>query len=553
MFVVTLGAGLTVLWAGWTGQMRLAFAALTGVIIAVLAARQVAPFIAKRAGANTDVVTRERPYEATRAGYTRRAFAVDRIGVADSTIGFTSLTQAAAYVSLWDDATLRRSTERAQAGATLSWQAVDSALVATVAPADAANAPSAFLAGSVDDAGLPVRVPRAESAAARPPIVVVADSLAKPMVVVDSTGRLAAPPLNSAFTRFAYALAMQDVRVWLARPAAAAHMVERRTVRERVAAMAPFFAQGSTIAPLWIADTLGWALDVYATSETYPLSRRLVAAGAERAYWQHAATAIVNAASGRVVFVADSAPDPVTATWIARFPKLFTRPTALRVGVKEQFPPAIDGARAQAAAFGRYGMRGETDVVRHLPDDEGPDSALVGLAPPAIALPRSDVAAVLLPLLDRTERVRGLFIAFGGPSHRSLWLPAREPAPIWSETLDRLRASDTTSAALARGYARIFPVGNRLVTLQPRFDMRASGPPRLLYVTAAIGDTIRTARSMFQLGGRTQATTPISNADFRARVQELYNEMRRASTRGDWGRYGRAFDDLGVLLRQPRR
>src|SRR5205085_4203406 len=75
--LITLGAGLTVLWAGWTGQMRLAFAGLSGVIVAVLAARQMAPFIAKRAVTDRDPVARERPYEATRAGYTRRAFAVD--------------------------------------------------------------------------------------------------------------------------------------------------------------------------------------------------------------------------------------------------------------------------------------------------------------------------------------------------------------------------------------------------------------------------------------------------------------------------------------------
>src|SRR5206468_6415885 len=77
--LVTLGAGLTVLWAGWTGQMRLAFAALTGVIVAVIVARELAPFIAKRVVADRDPTVRERPYEATRAGFTRRAFAVDRI------------------------------------------------------------------------------------------------------------------------------------------------------------------------------------------------------------------------------------------------------------------------------------------------------------------------------------------------------------------------------------------------------------------------------------------------------------------------------------------
>ncbi|HEU4994484.1 MAG TPA: UPF0182 family protein, partial [Gemmatimonadaceae bacterium] len=90
--LVTLGAGLTVLWAGWTGQMRLTFAALTGVIVAAVAARQIAPFIARRTMANRDPAVRERPYEAIRAGYTRRAFAVDRIIPADTTLVFSTLS-----------------------------------------------------------------------------------------------------------------------------------------------------------------------------------------------------------------------------------------------------------------------------------------------------------------------------------------------------------------------------------------------------------------------------------------------------------------------------
>ena len=59
---VPVGISKRVLWAGWTGQMRLAFAALTGVIVAVIVARELAPFIAKRASSDRDPTVRERPY-----------------------------------------------------------------------------------------------------------------------------------------------------------------------------------------------------------------------------------------------------------------------------------------------------------------------------------------------------------------------------------------------------------------------------------------------------------------------------------------------------------
>jgi hypothetical protein len=554
MSVVTLGAGLTVLWAGWTGQMRLAFAALTGVILSVLAARQVAPFVARRAVADRDPRVREQPYEATRAGYSRRAFAVDRITTADSSFVFSGLAQAAPYVSLWDDGALRRTVERALPGTNVSWQTLDSALLMTVPAMDARTTAAAFLATTVEETGAPVRVPRNDANDTSPRILILADSQARSITVPDSAGRVAAPLLDSPITRLAYALAMQDLRVWLGTaPVPAERMVERRSVRDRVHALAPFFAQGSSITPLWTADTLCWAVDLYSASTTYPLSRRQTIAGVERAYFQHAATAIVNATTGRTVFVADSMPDAIAASWIARFPRLFVRPTALRAGVREQLPPPRDGARAQAAAFGRFGARGESDVVRHLPDDEGPDSALVGSPAPLLGLPRGVGPAYILPLLDRTERVRGLFIALGGPSPRSAWLPAIDPAPLWSEAQDRLRTADTiVASALVRGYVRPVPIGNRIILVQPRYDWR-NGSPRLLYVTALFGDSVRSARSVFQLVGRLPSTRAISSADFRTRVRELYDEMRRASTRGDWGTYGRAFDALGALVRQPQR
>lgn len=135
-----------------------------------------------------------------------------------------------------------------------------------------------------------------------------------------------------------------------------------------------------------------------------------------------------------------------------------------------------------------------------------------------------------------------------------MWLPAGESAPLWSEALDRLRAADTISASLlVRGFVRAIPVGDQIVLLQPRYDWRGGGAPRLLYVTALAGDTVRSARTLFQLTGRLPDTTMIATGDLRTRAARLYDEMRRASARGDWAAYGRAFDALGVLLRDRRR
>lgn len=552
MSIVTLGAGLTVLWAGWTGQLRLAFAALTGVIVAALAARQIAPFLAKRSG-GSDIATRERPYEATRAGYTRRAFGVDRVTVADSGAVFASLAEASAYVPIWDEAVLGQTPDR-PIEASLGWTSSDSGIHAMVPSVASSAANSSYVASASDDNGTPVRlVQQGDAARNSPRLLFVADSAPRALVTADSTGRIAAPSLSSSASRLAHALSLQDFSLWLgALPGPSPKLVARRGVRERVDAVAPYFAQGSAITPIWYGDSLVWAMELYSTAQNYPLSRRVTVSGRQHSYLQHAATALVNATTGRILLVADSLPDPMASTWMSRFPRLFVRAGALPTNLRRQLPPDRDGARAQAIAFGRYGMRGETDVARHLPDDEGPDSALAGTAPPLVAFPKLGATGYVLPLLDRSERLRGLFVALGGPAHRSLWLPAREPAPVWNEVLDRLRAADTVSASLlVRGYVRTIPLPNEIVMLQPRYDWRA-GMPRLMYVAALVGDSVRSARTLTQLAGFQPDTSRGGSSGYRARAVQLYDEMRRASQRGDWAAYGRAFDQLGRVLRERR-
>jgi uncharacterized membrane protein (UPF0182 family) len=550
--LVTLGAGLTVLWAGWTGQLRLAFAALTGVIVAALAARQVAPFIARRAAGDRDPVARERGYVGTRAGYTQRAFAVDRIIAADSAVVFRTLDESAPHVPMWDEGALRRAADRSLPGAGVGWFASDSGVVA-VLPTIAGGAIAAYTASATEENGTPSRAVR-EVPRDAPAMTVVADSTARTIVVADSTGRIAAPSLVDGVSRFAHALSMQDFRVWFRDlPGPSPKLVSRRSVRARVAAVAPFFAQGVTISPMWHADSLVWALELYSSSGTYPLSHRVFINGADRAYFQHAATALVNATTGRTFLVADSFPDPIASTWMKRFPRLFHRPTAIALGLRRQMPPARESARAQAIAFGRYGARGATHVERHIPDDEGPDSALAGTPAPVIAFPRLATTGFLLPLVDKSERLRGMLVALGGPGHRSLWLPLGERAPLWNEALDRLRTADTISASLlVRGFVRPIAIADQIVLVQPRYDWRGGGAPRLLYVTALAHDTVRSARTLFQIAGRVPDTTAVPVGDVRTRALRLYEEMRRASSRGDWTAYGRAFDALGALLRDRR-
>ncbi|MEO7962424.1 MAG: UPF0182 family protein, partial [Gemmatimonadaceae bacterium] len=83
----TVVAAMLLLWAGWMGQLRLAFGTITTALLLALSLRQFVPPIAARMLTPADPEVRNIPYANTRAAYTRRAFDVDRIDRSDSTPG----------------------------------------------------------------------------------------------------------------------------------------------------------------------------------------------------------------------------------------------------------------------------------------------------------------------------------------------------------------------------------------------------------------------------------------------------------------------------------
>ncbi len=257
-----------------------------------------------------------------------------------------------------------------------------------------------------------------------PPVLVYPGAVG-PLIIADSVDRIAAPSLDGVGAQLAAAWSAQRLN-WLAAqlPEPRPKLVDRRNVSERVHAIAPFFIQGGVIWPVFAADSLYWVVDLYATADMYPLSQHFVLAGDQRTYFQHAATAFVQAYTGRVLLVADSIRDPIAESWIHEFPALFTTRSTLPSALAAASPPPVDAVMAMSDAFGAVGARpselaGVAAPLQPAVGDNA-DSLMASGEPPCVALHPGDAAcAMIVPLTNGADRVVGLVIGVGGSNARA--------------------------------------------------------------------------------------------------------------------------------------
>jgi uncharacterized membrane protein (UPF0182 family) len=568
--LAALGAALIVIWAGFAGQFRLAgISVLTTLAVAILV-REVAPLVAEHTASDAERATREHPYAGTRASYTRRAYGVDAVTRADSSIVFPSLSAALPWVPVWDQPALTRAVDVGRVSddqpIPTSWNATATGIVAEIVGAPPAGAASRapwtvarVRASDADERGAPVRVPEPDAPSGEDMPLdapLVYPGAPEITIISDSLNHIAGTPLESFFVRLAAAWSMQNFHL-LAQdlPQPRPTLVSHRDVHERVARYAPFFEQGRRVQPLLLGDTLYWAVDLYAASDTYPLSLRVLAAGAEHSYFHHAAVAVVQASTGETVVVPDSTLDPVAATWVHHVPSIFGSWTSLPAGLRARLAPPLDGIYAQAMAFGRFGTRNDSETPRHIPVLNGADSALVGGDVP-IALPGPTIA-LALPLVDDVDRLGGLFVATGGGSTRTMWYRSTEPGVRWNAILDRLRALDSAGMSpregpIVHGRVRAIPVPAGVAFVQPAYRWRAENVPSLVRVATLVGDTARALAPAMSMPAaaaepRTAPAGPPKTA------AQLYDDMREALRRGDWTAFGRAFDALGRALEHGRK
>ncbi len=572
----------------WIGQVRSAFVTLSIVLAVAIGGRQVLPILLTRSTLVGDPARRDQPYMTTRTLVSRRAYdvdairlrAADAVGIAAPPETRMALADLSAHVSLWEPAAAR---VRQGDGATSMIDAGASGWVSTpeghLAALQIRRPPSSADSWSVSvtdvtqavlrDSVLDGPVDRTDRDAANQPVV--APGLQGHRLVADPAGVLGTP-MRGLGMRIAYAWAARDPSLLNADTVSGAspRLVDHRDVRERVQRLAPIFAMSEDVRPILADGNLLWAVNLYSASDHFPLSQRWTLAGEERGYFRFAATALVDAATGRVRFVLVDRLDPIARSWFARIPNLVVHLRELPARVVDQLPPATEGATAQMRTFARYGSRLVGAVARHLPDSIAPTATPPHLVRDGLRT----IPAWSVPLLDGSDHVDGIITAVGGRYRTTVWDSTTAPRARWGALSERLRAAlDSVRAGLPEGTRRdprtrigrgqmISSVEGPML-VQSLFWNRSDGAPMIslvgvlvgsrLALGSTLGDAVAALRGVTPSARSRPDALPVTGAARDEQIAHFYAVMRDAMRRGEWTRFGAAFDSLGLVVgKTPR-
>ncbi|MEA3245134.1 MAG: UPF0182 family protein [Gemmatimonadota bacterium] len=568
--ILTVVAAFIVYWTMWHGQARAATLAVLFVCVGVPLGRATLPYFTGRMLSSADLRDAERPYANARTLFTRRAFGVDAIDTAWAPGGLPqTVAEALPGIPAWDPAALLRSVPGASLrrdSAWVAWQRDPDGLRA-IAVTPVHGQPDTWAAAPFDAAAEGDRGQALSALPQRgaPPIPASWDRLVAypgaraPLVVWDTAGHLPAPSFVGWGRRIALAWRVRTPALLLRDDAGTRpRLAFRRDVLERVHALAPFLTPGPTITPLLRGDTLYWAVDLFTTSATYPLAERIFFAGETRTYVHEAGTALVQAATGRVLLVAARNPDAILRAWMRRFPDLFTSAELLPAALAAARPPSVDWAGIQATALARSGRGPAPASTRAAVATDNADAG-AGDGPPSLfAISGARPAlAWSTPMVNAAGMVSGLVVAVGGERPRTAWVRAAGEQ-AWMDLLDRLqRAADSAGVGRQRRGARrgrvlAIPTAAGIAYVQSHYEWTSDGPPALAGVAGV-------ARGQARAGTSRQAALglPVPRAgngsSWRSAVSELYQRMADALRRADWPAFGAAFEALGRLLRGPGR
>ena len=397
-------------------------------------------------------------------------------------------------------------------------------------------------------------------------------------------------PLKTFADRLLFAARLGDFNLLISdQITAESQLLWRRTVGERINALAPFVSWDSDPYLVIREDGgLSYMVDGYTVSDRFPNAQAfdpavLATSNFDRPvnYIRNSVKATIDLYTGETkLYIADAA-DPIVRAWSGVFPGLLhpldEMPADLRAHLRvgeagfdaatrvyaryhvtdpQTFYRQDDVWTVPESAAGSQSLPGEAYYVRvRLPGQETTEFSLIQ---PLVPTSRPNMIAWVAARNDGENY--GQVVSYRFPKDTSVFGPSQVGARIDADPIISAQTTlwDQSGSLVTRGNLIVTPIGNTLVYLQPVYlQSTSSSFPEFQKIVAATstkvvwGDTLAQALNLLVGGGVVDpggGTEPTDISGLVTRASELYTQAQEALRGGDFGLYGDRIAELKRVL-----
>jgi len=291
----------------------------------------------------------------------------------------------------------------------------------------------------------------------------------------------------------------------------------RRTIKERVEALAPFLAYDKDPYLILRDDgTLVWMWDAYSYTDRFPYSQPAASASSIN-YIRNSIKVVIDAFNGGVTFYQMDPDDPVANAWGKVFEGLFTPGDQMPADLRRHMRYPEDLYSIQASMLTTYHMtepqifynkedmweipmeiygqtdQGEIPVVPYyevlaLPGETEPEFALLQ---PFAPLTKKNLVALLAARQDGDRY--GELVLIDYPKNKLIYGPSQMEARISNDPVisSQLTLWSQAGSQVIRGNLLVVPVKDSLMYFEPVYLQAEQSPiPELTRVIVSYGDEI---------------------------------------------------------------
>jgi uncharacterized membrane protein (UPF0182 family) len=395
-------------------------------------------------------------------------------------------------------------------------------------------------------------------------------------------------PLGGFLRRLAFMLRFRDYQILVSGALTPeSRVVMRRSIMERVRAIAPFFMYDQDPYIVTADGKLYWMLDGYTVSANYPYSQPDSVVGIN--YIRNSVKVVIDAYDGTITFYQADSEDPIITTYAKIFPELLRPISEMPDSLKAHIRYPEDMFSIQSRTLLTYHMTDPNVYYNkedywELPREVYGPNAMIVVTP----------YYIVLDVPDQEEPEYMLMTAFTprGKPNMTAWLGIRcdyedygkatlyavpkdmlVPGPMQVESLfsqnPQIAANITLwsqrGAQVIRGNLLTYPVGDSLLYMEPLYlQAETVKIPELKLVLMYYGGKVvmgtSVADALSQLfgegipleppDGTEPGERPTDIAGLIARANALWQEAQESLRAGDWAGYGAAIQELGHVLRE---